>query len=162
MRKSLILSLVSFLIVFSLCISGCDQNGLYSSPGGNLNIFSQPPITKCMSLADKTITVQANSYYRQQFSIFSVMQNTQVISSFYASGGAGNDIRLLILDSTAFVNWSNGHSVSSYYDSGKLTTLSFNLNLPTGTYYLVLDNTFSIISSKQVKVQVGLEWQEYQ
>ena len=68
--------------------------------------------------------------------------------SFTASGGSGNDIRVLIMDSTAFTNWQNGHQVNIYYDSGQQTTGSISTSLPNGpgTYYLVYNCVLDVDS----------------
>lgn len=162
MKKQLmfIIILISALGV-SLVFVGCGQDIYYSPPGGNQGAAAQA-VPRDSNLVNGIITVQGNNYYRQQFSVTSSMQNAAVSGSFRASGGSGNDIKVLIIDSTAFINWSNGHTVSTYYNSGQLTVSSFNIALPVGTYYLILDNTFSMISSKQVNTQVNLQWQEVQ
>jgi len=55
------------------------------------------------------------------------------------------------MNSTNYVNWQNGHTGTTYYSSGQVTTGSFNVNLPAGTtYYFVFDNSFETISFKDV------------
>ena len=103
------------------------------------------------------ITVSPASYKAFPFYVPSGVANVHVEGSFTTSGGIGNDIQVIIMDSTAFQNWKNGHEVSVYYTSGKLTTSSFDVSLPSGeTYYLVLDNAFSLISSKNVDIEATL------
>lgn len=63
----------------------------------------------------------------------------------------------MVMDQTDFVNWQNGHQVSTLYNSGQLTTASVSASLPgSGTYYLVYSNAFSTFSSKSVNTQVNL------
>ncbi|AHB14138.1 hypothetical protein [Dehalococcoides mccartyi] len=161
MRKLIVSLAVTFTLLLSICLTGCSTN-IFDPSGNNPGLFNHPLVTKISYFMDNTFDISAGDYYKFEFSISSDMLNTRVGGSFYASGGSGNDIRMLILDSTDYVNWANGHFVTPCYDSGKLTTHSFMLNLTAGTYYLVLDNTFSFISSKQVKIDAGMEWQEYE
>ncbi|MEQ4489153.1 MAG: hypothetical protein AAC990_02120 [Dehalococcoides mccartyi] len=161
MRKTLIPLVITITLLLSICLTGCTTN-IFDPSGNNPNLYNNSLITKSMKLIYKTVDISAGDYYYLKFTISSNMQGTQVEGSFYASGGSGNDIRMLILNNTDYINWANGHVVTPCYDSGKLTTHSFMLNLTAGTYYLVLDNTFSFISSKQVKIDAGMEWQEYE
>lgn len=73
---------------------------------------------------------------------------------FRAKGGSGNDVEVYILDPDGFENFRNGNSARTYYNSGRKTVESFNVTLPTGNYYLVVSNTFSIISTKNVSLTI--------
>jgi hypothetical protein len=76
-----------------------------------------------------------------------------------ASGGSGNDVEVLILSDTHFLNWKNGRSVTPLYDSGKVTGAEvFARPSASGTYYMVLSNTFSAITPKAVGANVQLLW----
>jgi hypothetical protein len=80
--------------------------------------------------------------------------------NFTASGGTGNDIDVYVLPQDDFVNWQNRHASRSYYNSGKVTVGNLNVNLPSdaGTYYLVFDNRFSLLSEKNVRVNATLSY----
>jgi competence protein ComGC len=116
--------------------------------------------TKSVNIVNGLITVNANSYEDYQFTLPSSATNVHVSGSFTASGGSGSDIIVYIMDSTEFTNWSTGHQVSTYYNSGQLTTSSFDVALPNGagTYYVVYDNTYSLLSQKNVNTQVNLNY----
>ena len=61
------------------------------------------------------------------------------------------------MDQPAFINWTNGNTVTVDYSSGYLTRSSFNVQLQAGTtYYLVYSNGDSIFSSKDVNTTVDL------
>lgn len=78
-----------------------------------------------------------------------------------ASGGSGNDIRVLVLDETNYLNWSNGHAAKPLYDSGKVTVAEVSARVgATGKYFLVLDNGFSLLTDKVVKIGVYAEYKE--
>ncbi|MEM3880591.1 MAG: hypothetical protein QXD19_02460 [Candidatus Bathyarchaeia archaeon] len=64
-------------------------------------------------------------------------------------------IKVYIFDSAGFMDWQNSGNASSYYNSGEMTSSNITATLVSpGTYYLVYDNTFSLIS-KNVTAQVN-------
>ncbi len=111
------------------------------------------------NVVNALVTVGARNYEDYQINVPQGATSVTVSGSFTASGGSGNDIEVIVLDSTSFVNWQNGHQVSAYYDSGQVTTNNFNIQLPgSGTYYLVYNNQFSLLSSKNVNTQVNVNY----
>ena len=116
--------------------------------------------THTVNIVNALITVNANAYESYPFYVPAGTTDVQVQDSFTASGGSGNDIEVLIMDSTDFINWQNDHRASVYYDSGRLTTSNFDVPLPSGpgSYYLVYSNTFSITSQKDVNTQANLRY----
>jgi hypothetical protein len=105
------------------------------------------------------ISVSPGQYAEYQITVPDGASDAQLTGSFLASGGSGNDIVVLVMDQTNFVNWENGHQVSTYYDSGQVTTSSFMVSLPSsGTYFLVYSNQFSTFSSKSVNTQANLTY----
>jgi hypothetical protein len=80
--------------------------------------------------------------------------------NFTASGGMGNDIEAFVMPESDFVNWQNGHSAKTFYNSGKVTVGSLNVNLPAdaGTYYLVFNNKFSLLTQKILRVDAALTY----
>lgn len=80
---------------------------------------------------------------------------------FVAAGGTGNDIRIMLLDQTNFLNWKNGHQAQTLFNSGKMTAVDMAVPITqAGNYYLVLDNTFSAFTEKVVSVEDFLEYKE--
>lgn len=117
------------------------------------------PSSHTENIVNGLVTVNAGAYEDYQFVVPSGASSIQVSGSFTASGGSGNDIKVYIMDSINFINWQNGHSANTYYNSGQVTTSTISATLPSsGTYYLVYDNTFSIISQKNVNTQVNLSY----
>jgi hypothetical protein len=127
-----------FIIILGIAISGC---------------ISNQHITQ--TIVDGDIPVGAGKYVYYQFSIPS---QGSISGNFTALGGGGNDINILILDETSYVNWINGHNVSTYYNSGQMTTGSITTTLPAGKYYLIYSNTFSTFSDKKVKTKVDVSY----
>jgi hypothetical protein len=117
------------------------------------------PTDYVSNLVNGLLTINGGNYQYYQFTVPSGASGIQVSGTFTASGGSGNDIKIYVLGSTSFVNWKNGHSVSTYYNSGQMTTGTISATLPSdGTYYLVYDNTFSLFSQKNVNTQATLSY----
>lgn len=117
------------------------------------------PQQRTINIVNGLITVQARGYQAYPFAVPTGATNIRVSGTFTASGGSGNDIIVVIMDETAFTNWKNGHQVSTFYNSGQLTTSSISASvLAGGTYYLVYANTFSTLSSKNVQTTVDLTY----
>lgn len=89
---------------------------------------------------------------------FHVGDRSRVTGRFRASGGRGNDIEALILDGDAYENWRNGHTVNTYYNSGKITVANIDVTLGAGDYVLIFNNMFSAITPKAVEARVDLDW----
>jgi hypothetical protein len=112
-----------------------------------------------VTLLSGSMAVNAPSYSYVQFEVPNGATDVTVTGNFVASGGMGNDIKVYIMSSTDFLNWQNGHQASAYYDSGKVTAGDLSLSLPAGqSYYLIFDNTFSIISGKTVSGTITLTY----
>jgi len=109
-------------------------------------------------VANATINVPASSWRYYTIAVTSAMLSPHLEGTFTASGGSGNDIKVLVMTEADYVNWSNGHAVYPEYSSGQVTTGSFNVSLSTGTHYLVYDNSFSSVSSKDVTTTVHLKY----
>jgi hypothetical protein len=85
-----------------------------------------------------------------------------IIGNFRAQGGSHNDIRVLIMSAEEIENYKNGNNTETYYDSGKKTVGRFNVNVPGGSYCLVFDNKFSVVSNKAVRIYAEVQPNEYQ
>jgi hypothetical protein len=79
----------------------------------------------------------------------------RVVGHFQAQGGSGNDIQAAITDQNA----ARGGSGRSWYDSGKVTSDSIDVQLGPGTYYLIFSNRFSAFSSKSVTADINMKLQ---
>jgi len=117
-----------------------------------------PPTPHSDLIANTAFNVPAGSWRYYTIAVTSVMLSPHLEGTFTASGGSGNDIRVLVMTETDYVNWSNGHAVYPEYNSGQVTTGSFDVSLNTGTHYLVYDNTFSSVSDKGVTTTVHLKY----
>ena len=147
-----IIAVVAVVVVVAVIVVGFSILSQRSSPSE-----STPPQEHTSNIVNGTISVSARNYQAYPFTIPSGATNAYVTGNFTASGGTGNDIEVLIMDATAFINWKNGHQVSVYYDSGDLTTSNFDVSLPAGgSYYLVYSNTFALLFGKNVQTRADL------
>ncbi len=113
-------------------------------------------------VANSTFTVEARTWRYYTVTVTGIMYSPHLEGSFTASGGSGNDIKVLIMTETDYTNWSNGHAVNPAYYSGQLTTSTFDVSVGTGKYYIVYDNTFSSVSNKSVRTTVHLNYMMYE
>ena len=83
----------------------------------------------------------------------------RVGGGFRASGGARNDIRMIIAEETECVNFLNGNEAQVQYDSGPKTIGKFDVPLSEGGYCIIFDNRNSLVSIKEVasRIFLGIE-----
>lgn len=118
------------------------------------------PTAHTVTLANGVASVPAGAWGTTQVNVTAAMLSPAVTGSFTASGGSGNDIKVYIMTATDYTNWSNGHAATGLYNSGQLTTGSYNVSLGVGTYYVVYDNSFSVVSAKNVTTRVDLNYEQ--
>lgn len=86
---------------------------------------------------------------------FAVTDKTGMAAGqFRASGGAHNDIRVLITDSDECENYINGNRANVFYDSGQKTVGKIDVRLNQGGYCIIFDNRNSIVSSKEIAAHI--------
>jgi len=88
-------------------------------------------------------------------------RSAMIHGHFSATGGARNDVEVWVMSDDGYVNWQNGHSTTPIYNSGRVTQATLNVPLPfgPGTYYLVFNNRFSLISPKAVEDNLALQYE---
>lgn len=99
-------------------------------------------------VAEKALTVNAGSYAWYEYNFD---KTTELKGRFRAQGGK-NDIEAYILDADGFENFKNGNQFNSYYTSGRVTVANFNARLGEGKYYLLFNNSWSVITPKAVTI----------
>lgn len=116
--------------------------------------------TVTQPIANAAVTVNADGYSYYKFEVPPGATNVAVDGHFSAAGGIGNDIEVCVLSDDAFVNFQNHHSASTFFNSGKLTQSAIHAVLPAGggTYYLLLNNNFSLITPKAVQINAVLHY----
>lgn len=111
-------------------------------------------------LSNTEFALSAGQY---RYTRFEVPQNAgavRVEGTFSASGGSGNDIEAYIFSNDDLVNWQNRHPVRTFYNSGRVTQGTLEVSLPptAGTYYIVFNNSFSLLSAKTVQTSIRLHF----
>lgn len=110
-------------------------------------------------IANQTVAVAAMSFVSVQFQVPPASTNPTVTGEFNAAGGAGNDVEVYVVSEQDFVNWQNHHAARAFYSSGRLTRGTITAQLPgAGTYYLVVSNSFSLLSPKNVAINAMLHY----
>lgn len=100
-------------------------------------------------IAEKAVTVKAGGY---TWFDLNYAEMTELKGRFRAQGGSKNDIEVYVMDDDNFENWKNGNQSRSYYFSGRVTVANFNVRLPKGSYHLVFNNNWSIVTPKAVTI----------
>lgn len=98
---------------------------------------------------DGTMLVENLSNRSVDFEVEDDMQNVRVWGWFTATGGSGNDIIVKVVNPKG----------ADVYNSGKVQSDSFDLTVVSdGSYRVVWDNTFSMLSEKTVTSRVDFEY----
>jgi predicted nucleic acid-binding Zn ribbon protein len=149
--------LVVFFVGFGLV--------LYFIRADNATAKIQPPnpnapqIRMYTESIDKVFTVPKLSHKAFRFTIPGGATDGVLAGHFAATGGAHNDIEVWLMNADDFANWQNRHPVMAIYNSGQVTQGTLNVSLPqAGTYYLVFNNRFSLISPKAIEDDVTLTY----
>jgi hypothetical protein len=141
--------LIAIIVLLLSIIAYVAYNLYYHSSRPNIHTFTQ----------SGTIKIPPLPYEYLKINVPSGTKNILLSISFTASGGIGNDIYCYVMDQTNFINWKNGHQAHAIYNSGQVTTANTSISLPgPGVYYVVFDNTFSLLFSKTVNYSIKLSY----
>jgi hypothetical protein len=104
------------------------------------------------TLPQESFNVPALSSQAYKFSAPAGSADVRIEGHFSASGGLGNDIEVFVMNEDSYANWQNRHATQPYFSSGRVTQGTFDVQLPsdTGTYYLVFNNRFSLLTPKTI------------
>jgi hypothetical protein len=81
----------------------------------------------------------------------------QIFGNFKTTGGMNDDITFLALSQDNYVRWLSGYSHKPLYKVEKKKEGRFEIPVKPGeTYYFVMDNFFSSVSNKRVKLKLDL------
>jgi hypothetical protein len=138
----------------SLALSGCANSTQPSRPETRL-------VPREQSIQSGELTVAAGDNRRIQFEVGSDFIDPVVKGTFTASGGTGNDVQAALADGPNMTNWVNGHQAMVLWETpGQVTTGSFEVRLKPGMYYLGISNRFSVVSDKNVSLDVKLSYKQ--
>ncbi|MGA8508167.1 MAG: hypothetical protein WB762_21380 [Candidatus Sulfotelmatobacter sp.] len=110
------------------------------------------PQLHTLNIGQGALSVAAMHYSVYTLPVPEGARGVKVQGHFQATGGLRNDIEVLLLNDEQFTNWKNRNATPVYYNSGKITVGDVQATLPdgSGTYYLVFNNNFSLMTAKAV------------
>jgi predicted nucleic acid-binding Zn ribbon protein len=113
-----------------------------------------------VTIGTGALTVAAEGFVYYTLSVPPSATQVNIQGRFSATGGGGNDIEVYVLSQDEFINWKNGHPAQTFYNSGKVTVGTLNVTLPNGagSYYLVFNNRFSLLTPKAVQEDITLSY----
>jgi hypothetical protein len=160
MRTGFVLVLLVVLGFLLWTVLNQQNSGSRSSGSQPVRPFVSTPQPRVMNLVDTAFTLNAAQGMHWNFNVPASATDVRVEGTFSASGGARNDVEVYLLSDDEFVNWQNNHTVSTLYNSGRMTQGTLNAALPpgVGTYHLVFSNKFSLLSPKAVRASIRLHY----
>jgi hypothetical protein len=114
-----------------------------------------PPQPTTRTLVSSEFAVPPGYFYTTQFSIPAGTVG-HVYGRFRATGG--DNIKVHLMNSDGYENFQHGSEYLTYYSSGKVTVGTIDVRLGEGSYYLVFENKYSVVSNKIVRADVFLEY----
>ena len=78
-----------------------------------------------------------------------------VQGGFVSNAALGDNIIVYVIDDENFDRFENDQSISTFYNSGKVKSGTFDVTLSEGEYYIVMSNTYSSFSTKTVQFQAA-------
>lgn len=120
----------------------------------------QPVIVKVLSgpfivpaLGYSSVNFQVDSERMQQARLFG---NFTLVAN---KAGKKLDIEMCLLNGDQFRMLTRGQSTTTLYNTGRVTDSRINLSIPqSGTYYLVFNNKFSVLTPKTVSGVILLQY----
>ncbi len=119
-------------------------NELFSADDLNLSLSGE-------TFIDSTYKVNPGSYY---YILFTLPCIANLQGGFLASAALGDNIMVYIVDDD-FRKYENDQDFQVYYQSGKVEADVFDRTLNSGTYYIIMSNTYSDFSTKTVQLQAA-------
>jgi len=151
---------VVIVVALLICLVVLFASNSGNTAGGKSNPIAQ--LTKqrfTAKLPQNAFTVSARGFQSTRFVVPEGATDINVEGRFSATGGSGNDVEVFLLDEDGYVNFQNNHRVGTYFNSGRATQGGISVSLPKhGTYYLVFNNRFSVMSPKAVQADATLSY----
>jgi hypothetical protein len=113
-------------------------------------------------VANEGITINQLGYSYFKLQVPAQASSVEFHGNFTASGGAGNMIEAFVFSEDGYESWQKQRYSDPFYSSGRVSMDRIDANLPSGpgTYYLVFNNKFSLLSPKTIHVEAKLTYYE--
>jgi hypothetical protein len=110
------------------------------------------------AICTAAFTLPAHDAKTCTFSVPERSGRMRLEGKFTATGGSRNSIEVWVMNDDQFVNWTNHHPLTALYQSHRVTQGTVRLLLPSegGTYHVVFNNEFSILTPKAVEASFFL------
>ena len=153
----LLVLVIVLLVSYSLHNSASRESASHDSASHTQQPAKQQHF---ITVNNPNLHVNALAFNYFKLDVPSGATNARLRGNFTASGGFTNDIEVYVLSTDDFVNWQNRHAAKSFYSSGTVTVGTLDVNLPAdaGTYYLVFNNRFSLLTLRNVNVDAALTY----
>lgn len=116
-----------------------------------------PPTPVWRILTKQSFVVLAHDHYRVPIFVSADDEIARVKGTYLTESGIRYAITAYLVDNEGYDNFSHNARFMSYWSSsGEMNSASFDVRLKSGSYYLVFDNRTSIVTSKDVMMQVTL------
>jgi hypothetical protein len=124
-----------------------------------VNLLDKPQVIS-QPVGEAAFTIPAGAFKDYTFMIPDGLKKAGLFGKFAATGGPRNSIEVWVMNDDQFVNWRNKHNVTPLYNSQKVTQSTIKLVLPTdaGTYHVVFNNGFSLLTPKAVETKLTLQY----
>ena len=131
------------------------RQSLTGEPSGLL-----PRVPVKINVAPQSFVVSPNHWQWYPVILPEGAINGRLKGRFTVSGGMGNDIQCVVTDEDGLENMKNHLAYRTYFNSGKVTVQTLDVRLSPGTYYVVFNNTFSLLSNKAVNGALVVEYEK--
>jgi emp24/gp25L/p24 family/GOLD len=124
----------------------------------SLFLFSQFAAADEKILMDSEVQVVRSDYKEVHFLVpEDATGKIEFRGSFSTVGGLNDDITFMAFDQENYVRWFNQWKYKALVKKEKVKEAKFHFEAQPGkTYYFVLNNFFSSVSGKKVKLQIKL------
>jgi hypothetical protein len=111
-------------------------------------------------LASREITINQLGYSYLKLQVPAKATSVELHGNFTATGGADNTIEVLVFSENGYASWQKHQDANPFYSSGKVSmgTIAANLPAGVGTYYVVLNNKFSTLAPKTIRMDAELTY----
>ena len=117
-----------------------------------LLLLSFVPFGVCSSNVSETRVIPAGYYLAYPFTM---EEDDKLDVSFEVISGGNLDINLWVVDSANYLRYADGDSF--YYEFGLERYVNYDFQFKTeesDTYYVIFSNTFSLLTSKTVEIDI--------
>ena len=123
-------------------------------------VVPMAPQSQSLSIFTGSLTVDRGGYVSYPVTVSNGTTDAQIKGSFEVTSPGGGDIQVYVMDNVNLFIWANNRgnaNITTYYKSGIVSSGIIKSGLLSpGTYYLIVDNTFSNSSQKIVVANVSL------